>query len=71
MGLGEALHRVVMGCKQVGHLLIELTEVILDHVQLFKRERQQPSVDRLQGRTAWKAQHNCSGVARKRGAASG
>jgi hypothetical protein len=29
--LGEALHRVVVGREQVGHLLIELAEVILDH----------------------------------------
>ena len=28
--LGEALHRVLVGSQQVGHLLIELAEVILD-----------------------------------------
>ena len=37
--------------EQVGHLLIELTEVILDHTQLFERELQQPAVDRMQCRT--------------------
>ena len=37
--------------QQVGHLLIELSEVILDHAQLFERELQQPSVDRMQRRT--------------------
>jgi hypothetical protein len=33
---GEALHCVMMDRKQVGHLLIELSEVILDHGQLFR-----------------------------------
>ena len=37
--------------KQVSHLLIELSEVILDHAQLFECEFQQPTVDRMQGRT--------------------
>jgi hypothetical protein len=32
------LHRVVMRGEQVGHLLIELAEVILDHTQFFQRE---------------------------------
>ena len=49
--LGEALHRVVVGREQVGHLLIELAEVILDHAQFFERELQQPTVDRMQRRT--------------------
>jgi hypothetical protein len=31
--LGEALHRVVVRRQQVGHLLIELSEVILDHAR--------------------------------------
>ena len=33
--LGEALHGVVVGRKQVGHLLIELAEVSLDQAQFF------------------------------------
>jgi hypothetical protein len=34
-----------MVCReQVGHLLIELSEVILDDAQLFQRELQQPTV---------------------------
>jgi hypothetical protein len=41
-----------MGCReQIGHLLIELAEVILDHAQLVQRELQQPTVDRMQRRT--------------------
>jgi hypothetical protein len=36
--LGQPLHRVVMRGEQVGHLLIELAEVILDHTQFFQRE---------------------------------
>jgi hypothetical protein len=48
---GEALHGVMVYRKQVGHLLIELSEVILDHAQLFQRELQQPTVDRMQCRT--------------------
>jgi hypothetical protein len=49
--LGEALHRVVVSREQVGHLLIELAEVILDHAQFFQRELQQPAVDEMQRRT--------------------
>ena len=37
--------------EQVGHLLIELAEVILDHAQFFQRELQQPPVNRMQRRT--------------------
>jgi hypothetical protein len=37
--------------EQIGHLLIELAEVILDHTPLFERELQQPTVDRMQRRT--------------------
>ena len=48
--LGEALYRVVVGREQVGHLLIELAEVILDHAQFFQREPQ-PTVNRMQRRT--------------------
>ena len=48
---GAALHCVMVCRKQVGHLLIELSEVILDHAQLFQRELQQPTVDRMQCRT--------------------
>jgi hypothetical protein len=33
---GEALHRVVVQREQVGHLPIELSEVILDHAELFR-----------------------------------
>jgi hypothetical protein len=40
---GEAPHRVVVGREKVGHLLIELAEVTLDHAQLFQRELQQPA----------------------------
>jgi hypothetical protein len=32
--LGEALHRVVVFGEQVGHLLIELVEVIFDHASV-------------------------------------
>jgi hypothetical protein len=49
--LGEALHRVVMCREQIGHLLIELSEVVLDHAQFVQRELQQPAVDRTQRRT--------------------
>ena len=48
---GEALHCVMVYRKQVGHLLIELAEVILDHAQFFQRELQQSAVDRMQCRT--------------------
>jgi hypothetical protein len=41
---------VVFG-EQVGHLLIELAEVILNHAQFFQRELQQPTVDGMQRRT--------------------
>jgi hypothetical protein len=37
--------------EQVGHLLIKLPEVILNHAQLFQGELQQPAVDRMQRRT--------------------
>jgi hypothetical protein len=37
--------------EQVGHLLIELTELILDHPQLFQRELQQSAVNGMQRRT--------------------
>ena len=40
-----------MCCEQVGHLPIELAEVILDKAQFFERELQQPAVDRMQRRT--------------------
>ena len=46
--LGEALHRVVVSREQVGHLLIELAEVVFDHAQFFQRELQEPTVDRMQ-----------------------
>jgi|SRR5215203_4493435 len=36
-GNSEALHRVVLDGEQVGHLLIALAEVILDHAQFFHR----------------------------------
>ena len=36
--------------EQVGHLLIELAEVILDQAQFVERELQQPAVDRMQRR---------------------
>ena len=41
------LHRVVAGGEQIGHLLIELGKVILDHAQFFQSEREQPAVDRM------------------------
>ena len=40
-----------MGREKVGHLLIELAEVILDHTQFFQRELQQPTVNGMQRRT--------------------
>ena len=72
MPLGEVLHGVVVCCEQVGHLLIELSEMILDHTQLFQDELQQPTVHRMQRRTRLEgiASQSCSGVARRRGAAS-
>jgi hypothetical protein len=36
--------------EQIGHLLIELAEVILDQAQFFERELQQAAVDRMQRR---------------------
>ena len=48
--LGQALHRVVVRREQVGHLLIEPSVVVLDHAQLFERELQQPTIDRMQRR---------------------
>ena len=36
--------------EQVGHLLIEPSVVVLDHAQLFERELQQPTIDRMQRR---------------------
>jgi hypothetical protein len=59
----------VVGRERVGHLLIELAEVILDHAQFFQRELQQLTVNRMQ-RRVWKASHSCSGVARRRAVAS-
>ena len=41
----------MVGPQKVGHLLIELAEVILDHAQFFQRELQQSTVNRMQGRT--------------------
>jgi hypothetical protein len=38
--LGEALHGIVMCREQIGHLLIELAEVILNHAEFFERELQ-------------------------------
>jgi hypothetical protein len=35
---GEALHGGVMLGEQIGHLLIELVEVIGDHAELLERE---------------------------------
>ena len=46
--LREVLHRIVVGCEEVGHLLIEFAEMILDHAQFFQRELQQPTVNRMQ-----------------------
>jgi hypothetical protein len=40
-----------VGGEQVGHLLIELAKVILDHAQFFQRELQQPPVHRTERRT--------------------
>ena len=36
--------------EEVGHLLIELAEVILDQSQFVQRELQQPSVHRMKRR---------------------
>jgi hypothetical protein len=41
----------VVGREKVGHLLIELAEVILDHARFFQRELQQPTANRVQRRT--------------------
>jgi hypothetical protein len=46
--LGEAQHRIVVCPEQVCHLLIELTDVILDQPQVFQRELQQAAVDGMQ-----------------------
>ena len=35
--------------EQIGHLLIELVEVIGDHAEFLERELHQPTVDRMQG----------------------
>ena len=48
--LGEPLDRVVVRREQVGHLLIELAQMILDHAQFFQRESEQSTVDRMQRR---------------------
>jgi len=56
--LGEAVDRVVVDREQIGHLLLELSEVILDHAQLVQRELHQPAVDRMQRRHASKASHS-------------
>jgi hypothetical protein len=46
--LGEAQHRIVVCHEQVCHLLIELTEVILDQPQVFQRELQLGAVAGMQ-----------------------
>jgi len=33
--------------EQVGHLLIELLEMILDHAQFFECQLQQPAIHRI------------------------
>jgi hypothetical protein len=48
---GETLHGRVMISEQIGHLLIELVEMVGDHAELFERVLHQLSVDRVQGRT--------------------
>ena len=35
----QALHRVVVGREQVGHLRIELAEMVFDHPQFFQNEQ--------------------------------
>jgi hypothetical protein len=42
--LGVAQHRIAVCHEQVCHLLIELTEVILDQPQVFQRELQQAAI---------------------------
>src|SRR5207244_271752 len=47
---GEALHCLMMLGEEVGHLLIELAEVVLDQSQFVQRQLQEPAIHRIQRR---------------------
>jgi len=55
-----------MLAEQTGHLLVELTDLLLEELQLLQHHLQQSSVHGLELRARRpSASHNCSGEARK------
>ena len=46
--LRQPLHRVLMVVEQSRHLLVELTNLLFDQLQLFQRHLQEPAVNGVQ-----------------------
>jgi len=62
----QPLDGILVLAEQIGHLLVQLADLLVDQSQFLQRHLQQPPVDRLSSAHAPSASHNCAGVARKR-----
>ena len=63
--LRQSLDLVLVGTKQIGHLLVELANLLVDKLQLLERRLEQSAVDGYSSWQAPSASRNCCCEARK------